>query len=381
MIAISKSDPRLQLRGVRRRGAGWQVYRQVRGALLTRTFPIEATAAELITAWEELAGEAPSVPAEGSLAEALTDYLPTVTAQPTYREKKRSIEIALAVFGSERAATSITANEIARLVNAWRTSAPLVGQHHVPAPRVLAGDTILKRLAHLTRFFDVILPAGAPNPVRLCKERPKPAKATTRGIPMADVARILEAMSDYRANNVRTGRPRELSLAKVRASVTAYTGLDPAQIKQLKPGDLKLDGPDPYFKTGRDKGDGTGIHVVELTAPGVEALRAFVAAKAWGSYDANAVNTCVKRAAARVGIPLGTFRQKDLRHSFLTEIYRISRDVATVARFACHCPGSPVTVRYTRAAHQDVDRATAARFTVPAAPAPARVLRLAGRRR
>ena len=48
----------------------------------------------------------------------------------------------------------------------------------------------------------------------------------------------------------------------------------------------------------------------------------------------------------------------DLRHSFLTMLYRVTKDLATVARFALHA-NVAMSQRYTAGALQDVDRAAA----------------------
>ena len=66
-------------------------------------------------------------------------------------------------------------------------------------------------------------------------------------------------------------------------------------------------------------------------------------------------NECVARAYKRVGIKGA--RYYDLRHTFLTELYRERGDLGTVARLALHADGSRETSRYARAANADVDRA------------------------
>jgi hypothetical protein len=55
-------------------------------------------------------------------------------------------------------------------------------------------------------------------------------------------------------------------------------------------------------------------------------------------------------------------RLYDLRHSFGAELYRRTGDLATVARFLGHAPGSTVTARYALGANAHVDRAAAAAF-------------------
>ena len=55
-------------------------------------------------------------------------------------------------------------------------------------------------------------------------------------------------------------------------------------------------------------------------------------------------------------------RLYDLRHSFGAEIYRLTGDLATVARFLGHAPGSTVTARYALGANAHVDRAAVDAF-------------------
>ena len=376
MITIRKNDPRHSLKGVRWRGTNWQVYRMVRGEMQRRKLPPETTGPELMQAYENL-GDVPA-PVEGSLAEAVVGYLKQITAKPTYKQIVAHLGQWLAVLGRDRAPATITAAEINEVIQTWQVT-PVIfekGQRGRPAPDGLANDTIRKRLTSLQTCLGNVLPAGVVNPVKEC-DRPKPTPAETRGVLMSDVDRILAAMPGQR--DVKKGAPRQLSLAKIRAAVTAYTGLDPAQIKALKRTDLVLTGDNPRMRVGRDKGDGVPIGWVQLTEGGRAALQAFVDADAFGPYSESAVNRAVKKAAAKVGIPLGTFRQKDLRHSFLTELYRTCGDLATVARFALHCEGSKMTARYARAANETVDRGVAVRFHVPPTaptPAPAKVLRL-----
>jgi hypothetical protein len=52
-----------------------------------------------------------------------------------------------------------------------------------------------------------------------------------------------------------------------------------------------------------------------------------------------------------------------LRHSYLNEVYRVTHDLATVARLALHKPGSPITARYAAGANEDVDAAAQEAFS------------------
>jgi integrase len=378
-LGIAKNDPRLALKGVRLHGNGWEVAREVAGKPRRTPMALTTTGQQLLTEWERLAA-AVAAPMAGSLADAARDYLTTVEASPTYAQRVRHLGLWLQELGRDRSPASVTTADVDRVIQKWLKVPTIISKGsrggRPSSPTGLDGETIRKRIAVLCSFFIAVLPDGTPNPVTRCK-RPKAKKAATRGIPMADVVRLLAAMPDDSRYH-RAGKEQQ-SLAKIRATVTAFTGLDPAQIGALDPGDLMLSGTDPYYRIGRNKGDGVAVQVVPLTEPGRLALQAFVAANAFGPYSSHGVNRAVQKAAAKVGgIPAG-FRQKDLRHSFLTEMYRLTSDIATVARFALHEPGSAMTVRYTRAAHETVDRTAAAKFVVPAPEQPAgtaKVLRM-----
>jgi integrase len=367
MSTIRKDDPRYSLRGVRRHGNGWQVYRMVNGEMHRRLLPLETRAGDLLKAWEALKANVP-VTVAGSFAALVDEYLSRVTSKASYKGRAYGLAQWVAALGAARDPLTVTGTEIDRVVQRWKVT-PIKrdrdnGERGRNCPHGLADGTILLRIGHLVSFYNVMFP-DAKNPCDKCTTRPSDPKPETRGVAMAVIARILAAMPDTKPDR------RSPSLSKIRAAVTAYTGMDPVQIMALQPGDVGLDVDAPWFRAGRHKGDGVEVRTIPATEAGRQALLAFVDAAAWGAYKPSGVNHAVKRAAAKVGVRWGTFRQKDLRHSFLTELFRVCKDTATVARFAGHCEGSPLTLRYTRAAHEEVDRSAAARFTVPM-PVPTR---------
>ena len=95
----------------------------------------------------------------------------------------------------------------------------------------------------------------------------------------------------------------------------------------------------------------------------MDAFKAFHAANAYGPYCINATNQAFKRGCKRIGLPLRGITQYILRHSFLSNIYRVTKDESTVQRLGLHAPGSRVTRRYTKAAHPEIDRAAVDAFS------------------
>lgn len=163
----------------------------------------------------------------------------------------------------------------------------------------------------------------------------------------------------------RTGAVRTANLAPVWARVLAYVGIPPGMLKLVRPEHLNLTGPHPTLRVlARKKGSGVAPRTLYLTPHGVEAFIAFDQAHAYGDhFKGTNVNESFQRAAAKAGLAAGTVTLYDLRHSFLTQLYRAVKDPAVVARYGLHKPGSKVTQRYIQAANEQVDIAAAAAFS------------------
>jgi integrase len=373
VVRPPSNDPRHQLRGVRCRPGGWQVYRRVNGKLETNPLkPFDTPGSELTADWEGLGSS--STAKAGSFAADVVIYLEKVTSLASYKEKIRILNYWLDELGRDRSRASITTHEIEVVIEKWKLAPKMVHAPkaqrsatvtHVAQPGSrLSKESLRKRVAVLQNVYTRLDGKGAKNPVEAATNKPSPAKAKVRGRRFDTILRILAAMPDF---DRRFKRAPVVSLTKIRAKVVAFTALDPAQIERLKPADVVLVAsekyPDGSITFEREKGEGGGEVTIPLTAGGADVMREFIAAGAWGKYDSKVVNAAIQRAAASIGIPLGTIRQKDFRHSFLTEMYRVTKDLATVGRFAGHAPGSPQTAMYAAAANDEVNMNAALGFT------------------
>ena len=290
-----------------------------------------------------------------------------MSAQPSARAKRGTLAIWVGELGGDRDRNSITPAELDRVVQRWTVTPTIIakggkGAYGRPSdPDGLQAGTIRQRVKVLRAFFSTMNGAGGANPARGCKVPPEP-KPEARGLDYATIARILDAMPTHRSGG-------GVSLSRVRAALIAYTGIAPKTIKRLTRADV---GRDPsgaaLHLRARKKGGGVEARTVPLTARGVEALQAFDAANAYGAFHTPTVNEAFKAAAARVGVARGSVRLYDLRHSFGTELYRQTRDLATVARMLQHSVGSPLTARYALNANDEVDRAAADGFLATPAP-------------
>ena len=349
-------DPRLDLKGVRKRGDRWQVYSDIGGAQRVRTLQnSDPTEEELIAARRLLTGDVVTVK-KGSLADDVAEFLSRRSAQAGIQSYTTNLRIWMDELGRDRLRKSITAAEVDRVVQRWQTFVPSPVTPITKRNRfgkrkengTLRPSTIRARLAALQSLFVVLDGKHATNPVRACSTRPPEEKAITRAIPMETVAAILAAMRE--------------GPNKIRATVQAYTGLDASQVQRLERGHVDLAG--RQFYATRLKG---GVIVADWLPMCDEAhagFTAFVAADLFGPFSARDVHGAVRRAARRIQmVGWQTFRVKDFRHSFLTEMFRLTGDMSTVARLAMHSVGSRMTHRYTKAAHVEVNRAAVDAFS------------------
>lgn len=189
-----------------------------------------------------------------------------------------------------------------------------------------------------------------------------------RGVPMPIIARILDAIPDHgRAERGQT-RPG-YSETKIRLRVMAWTGLPHIQLTRLPRTSVNFhDG--RLFVPARKKGRGAAGLWVTLTPQAWDALRDYDAAKLWGrpfsrssmrktwgkaiartlrtlSEEARQTGNTTLLEAFTTSVPPDC-RPYDLRHSFLTEAYRVTGDFRAVAALAQHADLS-TTKRYTEA--------------------------------
>ena len=264
---------------------------------------------------------------------------------PTCKQRTAHLTLWAQALGGARARRTITATEIDQVLQEWLLTA--------------APGTIRKRRTALQSLFVTLDGKLAKNPVK-ATANPKPPKPEARGLDYLTIARLLAAMPTQQSR--RPGAVPRPALGAVRVAVLAYTGIPPGQLQAVRATDLQLTVGTVRLH-GRRKGRGTAPQTLPLTAEGLAAFKAFHAANAYGRFAMEALNRSFKRAAKRIGIDPTTVHLYDLRHSFGMEMYRVTRDLATVARFLGHAPGSVVTARYAQGANAHVDQAAAAAFS------------------
>lgn len=336
-------------RGIRLWKGKRQAYVQVNGKSYSKSYPL-TTPIEELRDWRaaQKKTHARIDPRAGSFEADVAEYLSRVTALSTYNQKAAHLALWLDALGRDRPRGSITAADIDRVIQHWLTT-PTVpdyarGQRGRPSgPDGLADGTVRKRRGALCAMFAKLDGKHAANVVR-ASWGPKESKAELRGTDYDTIARIISLMPE--------------SKTKRRVVVLAYTGLPPQILKTVDCGDLRL-AEGMIRVRPRRKGKGVEARTLPLTAAGLEAVRAFDRAHAFGRFNTEKCNISFKRACRRADVSGLTLY--DLRHSFGAQLYRVTRDLATVARFLL-LASTKMAERYAQAANQEVDAAAAAQF-------------------
>jgi len=334
------------MRGIRLWKGGRQAYIEIHGKTYSKTFPLTDPITKL-QGWRDAQrlkyGRVRA--ARDSFAADIQAYLARIEALPTYKQRAAHLEAWAGALGRDRARSSITRAEIETVMQDWlRTpTKPAVGTKGRPSgPTGLAPATVRKRRVSLLALFHTLDGQDESNPVKASRA-PRAPKAEARALPYEVVTAILAAVPE--------------SVTKRRLTVIAYTGLPPAILTAVTRADLDLQAGTVRVRPRR-KGAGVEARTLALLPQGVTAFRAFDTWQAYGPFAVQAANRSFQRACRRVGVQGATLY--DLRHSFATHLYSVTKDLATVARFLLHA--SPATtVRYAQAAMRSVDQEAAAR--------------------
>lgn len=348
------------MRGIRRHGLGWQAEVRVTGQpRAIRQFPLATPPAEMQRWRRAEQGRLRSLRPQhgaGSFAADARNYLAARRAMPGIAERKRHIDLWVAIFG-ERPRSSVQAWEI-RVVRdqwllegprrewrAWRTDGDdRPGGRWVDVPGPLSASQVNKRLRALQNLYTVLDGRHAPNPAREVPEATEP-DPEARGLPYDVIEAILSQMPDRGRPADGTRAPHSLTKARLRC--IAYTGLSHAQLANI---DLvrDVDAAAGAIRTPRRaKGRGRAAEWRPVPAEGIAALETLRALGGGGRFSRSAMWKSFQRAAAK--LDLHGLRPYDLRHSYATETLAKLGDVKLTQMLMGHSSGQ-TTLRYTMGA-------------------------------
>lgn len=291
---------------------------------------------------------------DSTFADDAARYLQAVQAMPTYSERERDILLWVQIFG-ERQRSSIQGWEIRAVRDRWLLHGPKMVQRWkadpvtrrkvrtyeaVEAP--LSASAVSHRLRALANLWTVLDGRHAPNPAREVPEPDEPGDEP-RGLPLELVDAILAALPDQGWATKGTAR-LDVSKAKARLQVMAWTGLPPKQIGLLRAQDVDWDGGTVYVRRRR-KGKGVVGQRRPFTALGIDALKALNAADAWGPFAMTPVRRAWQRACRKVQaelaangviVDLSHVVPYALRHSFATATLRSTGSLDAVQMLLGH---------------------------------------------
>lgn len=223
----------------------------------------------------------------------------------------------------------------------------------------VAPSTINHRLTSLRAVY--AFHDHGPGPTATVKRYKE--RRDVRVIPQAAVEAVLMQLQCERISPKKG--TRTLVPNSARLMVMARTGLPPEQIRRLTPHDVNLTARTIFIRS-RTKGKGVAGRTLPLTHAAVQAFQAMHDTQAWGAFSSASLGQHFHRALARArdawckhcGPFPGPkdFHLYDLRHAFLTEVYRRTRDLRVTAEFGLHADMT-MTAIYAQAAVPDTTTA------------------------
>lgn len=215
-----------------------------------------------------------------------------------------------------------------------------------------AASTLNHRLSALRTLYRTLDGADAPNPCDGIAKFKEP-EDENRGVTFDLAELILSYIKDR--GGVHT--PVRETKARIRLQVMLFTGLPPAQVMRIHRSHIDFDH-GTLLTTPRRKGKGAPARRLPLLPRAVEVLRAFDRANCYGPFSTSPVRRAWEEAKRKVleTITEATSRELiaglrpyDLRHTFLSEVYRHSGDHRAARELGLHSD-ERTTNRYTGAA-------------------------------
>ena len=323
---------------------------------------------------------APEAPSRGSLAADIPDYLATLPEGGYRRDSEGIFAHWIASPLGDWSRHDISRLDVIAQISRWTDAGAAVG-------------TCNRRLSRLRKLYQALDGVTTPNPTDAITFLREPEREA-RDLPIRIVKLILDSLPDRGRGERGQARPA-VSETKIRLRVMAWTGIAPSTLRRVRPRDLDFPASRIYLRPRR-KGKGADGAWVTVLPTAVAALRDFVAAglcgqpwsrssmrKTWHVGIARAT-----KAAAQLAEETGDqtwledlaripprCKPYDLRHSFASEIYRVTGDIRAVSELLQHAD-LETTKRYTKGAVSErvaaaIKTASVVYAAIPTLPAPA----------
>lgn len=254
--------------------------------------------------------------APGTLAEDAQDYLGAMRSLPSFKSRRRMVELWVTMLGEHKRKDLAPSLIRATLGIFQRKYSPQYSRH------------LLRTLQHIYTVLDGRSAANPAKDVPLPVVRPPMARA----LPLDALLAVLRKT------------PRR-SKTKARLLVMATTGMAHVELGQLRPQDIDF-ARGTLLVHGRSKGGGTRPRLLPITKHARRALRYFIQRKAFGAFSASSMRTRFRLACTAAGHGDTDWRPYDLRHTLATELAKITKDERAVQAWLGHTT-SATTQRYT----------------------------------
>lgn len=332
-----------KLKGIRRRRNGWRAYVRVNGHLYTQQFPLDKPIGEIRTWRDQQIEKHGGRRGTSGLQADIETFLakPEIAAQAYVGQTRRRLALWVSELGKDRSRHTITKDDIEAVLQRWL--------------KTFAEPTVYHRRSALSALWTTLDGPGAANPV---KETTCPASwiPQDHSVPYQTLTAIVAAMPAWRYAKKGVRAPAH---APIVARVIVEVGIRGADLLRVRRHDIDWRASTLRWPAS-EKGRGVAARTVPLTPNGLKAFQAFDAANLYGGFKVAAISHSFKRAARAVCGKDTPIHLYSLRHSVGADLYRSTRDLATVGRMLNHAPGSRATAQYAQGANADVDRAAVA---------------------
>jgi len=297
------------------------------------------------------------IPKAGTMQADAASYLRKVASMESIRTRTINIGHWVAAFGADTPRDTITDGMIREQMerfaiesrpndkkrNSTRTDLP----DFLPPRAAATRRHLLNALRHMFSVLDGSGTDPERNPAWKVP-LPMPEAAMARALPilietgdaspwrrLGPVLRILRAMP--RTRKSRKGAPPNIT--RIRLGLMVTLGITPKEIRKLRPEHVvwTRDGYGHVEITGRRKGKGAKPRTVPITKHSRIALRAYIRANGFAEkLDATVIRNVFDRCCTRIGYAERGYRPYDLRHTFATELMKVTGDIFVVQRQLGH---------------------------------------------
>lgn len=334
--------------GIHKHGVGWRAVVSLGPDGVRRQFFPRDTPVAKMQKWREMErAKWVTAPRRGTVGTFRNDaarYLkhPDVVKKPTYAEIPAQLERWIAELG-DTPRDEITSHQLRKIRDRWAME-----PRSLTDPRPLSAGRVNRLVSRLSHLWTVLDGRRAPNPVRDIEPLTE-EQGPVRDIPRDDLAKLIAAMST-KGQPLR-GRvvPLNASKSRARIMVLATTGLPSGTLKRLRPEDVDLK-KRMIYRPERKKGAGTSRSAQPMTKAAVDAFQEFGRLNCWGPFSNSSLRKSLLTAAKNAGIKPP--RIYDIRHTFLSDLARASKDEVAVMHIAQHSSIN-TTRRYTRGSMSD----------------------------